>query len=238
VAKNINKRLGDRGFTIVELMVALTVLSTILLISTVMLIQISKLYTKGVNLAQLQNATRTISGDLASGVQFSGAIPIDCPDDQSTTSQTCAVSSANFGGITVYSYCINTTRYSYVMNRELGQDNDPGNTNTPHVLWRDSMPNGNSCNPLDITLTTVRNPDNSINNGYEMAPEHTRLNRFYVDQRPDGSGVYQIDIWMAFGDQDLLTTVDSVGNRRCNDVPDSQYCATSELTTTVARRLD
>ncbi|HSX37132.1 MAG TPA: type II secretion system protein, partial [Patescibacteria group bacterium] len=63
------------GFTIVELMVALSVLSILLVMSTVILIQIGKLYTKGVNQAATQNAARDIINDLSSQLQVSGNAP-------------------------------------------------------------------------------------------------------------------------------------------------------------------
>ncbi len=43
---------STRGFTIVELMIALTVLSTILVMATVIMINIGVLYSKGVELGQ------------------------------------------------------------------------------------------------------------------------------------------------------------------------------------------
>jgi hypothetical protein len=79
---------------------------------------------------------------------------------------------------------------------------------------------------------------NDSNNGAEIAPAHTRLNRFNVSKLSDSDGVYNLDISMAYGDDDLLGAPDSKGNRLCNSSTGSQFCATSLLSTTVTRRLN
>ena len=226
---------NNKGFTIVELMIALTILSTLLVIATMVLMQISRIYTKGVNMANLQNATRTISGDLSSSLQFSGSAPAPCTASDASALTTCYVNKSNYGGTIVFSYCINTTRYSYVINKQLGKDAIT-NATTSHVLWRDTMPASGACPTLDITVPG--RPTGSGADGFEMAPDHTRLNRFYINQSPADSGIYTVQIWMAFGDDDLLVTPDSQGNTNCNGNIGSQFCATSKITTAVTRRLD
>jgi prepilin-type N-terminal cleavage/methylation domain-containing protein len=227
------KLIANQGFTIVELMIALTILSTLLVISTMVLMQISRIYTKGVNMANLQNATRTISGDITSALQFSGDSPQNCTANDVLT--TCYTRKTNSGATTVFTYCIGATRYSYIINAELGEDAIT-HVNTNHVLWRDTMANSTGCPFLDITAPG--RPAGSGSDGYEMAPSHTRLNRFYVTQNPANSGIYQVQIWMAYGDNDLMTPADGQGNTNCYGSSGSQFCATSKSSTVVTRRLD
>lgn len=233
------------GFTIVELMIALTVLSTILLLSTSVMVNIGALYSKGINSANLQNANRTLSSDISSALQFSGYNPFPCPIE---TGITCAASQNTIGsppGPIVYSFCINTTRYSYILNRELGADSGstPPNLNTPHVLWRDTMKNTSTCVPLDIKSNVVQSDANSVegsgvpSKGYEMLPDHTRLTRFKVKESPIGSGVFKVDTWLAFGDTDLINAPDANGQTSCKGGVGGQFCGVSMLSNSVTRRL-
>src|SRR5947209_8682260 len=132
-----DKLLNQTGFTIVELMVALSVLSTILIICTAVLIQIGNIYIHGVNTANVQNTTRTIVSDLTATLQFSGFSPDGC----TSISTTCyspgpppPVDPLVHGP---FAYCVGDTRYSYILQKELGTDSD--GVKTTHVLWRDTI---------------------------------------------------------------------------------------------------
>jgi prepilin-type N-terminal cleavage/methylation domain-containing protein len=233
----IKKLASNRGFTIVELMIALSVLSTILVMGTVILIQIGALYTKGVNGANLQNTARNVLSDLSSSLRFSADDAAPCTE----IPLTCYAGTQNFSGTTVYSYCIGTIRYSYVLNRKLGQDSSSPTPNTPHVLWRDNMNTLASCPPLDLslptdTLTDAANPTG--NGGYEMVPLNMRLTKLKVTKDPADSSVFTIDTWLAYGDNDLLITDLATGQSNCRGGKGTQYCGTAPLTTIVKRRLD
>lgn len=214
----------EGGFTIVELMMALVVLSVILLMSTVILIQIGALYSKGVNAAALQNTTRNLLASVSSNIQFGG-------DEVHTNSA---------GSTNVL--CIGKIRYTYLLNTELGEDSaanpltgSPAGTDTPHVLWQDTMNSTATCNPLPMNAAAPSDAS-STGDGREIAPEHTRITRFSV-QQSSGTGVYSVDVWMAFGDSDLVQTQLS-GRSTCANTKGTQFCSVSELSTVVKRRLN
>lgn len=71
--KRTNK--PQRGFTIIELLIATAVFSLVLIIFLTALIRISQLFYKGVNLANTQEATRNAIQTISDDVQFSGASP-------------------------------------------------------------------------------------------------------------------------------------------------------------------
>jgi prepilin-type N-terminal cleavage/methylation domain-containing protein len=252
----VKQKLSNRGFTIVELMIALSVLSIILVMATTLLIQIGRLYTKGVNAASLQNASRNLVANLSSTIQFNGEAPANCIDNTPVT--TChgysdvtdptKTNPKDYNGTRIYAYCTGTTRYSYVLDRKLGHDQFSG-VYTPHVLWRDAMRSKDSCLPLDISSEAVKADDHSVeavnspSQGYEMLGNHMRLTRFkLVPQDPATKEVYDIQVWMAFGDGDLVN-IDTSGNPAtagsvtCNGGPGTQFCSTSKINTSVARRL-
>lgn len=221
----------EQGFTIVELMIALSVLSVILLMSTIVMINIGGLYDKGVTSANLQNASRNIVADITSGIQFSASPPEACLPptmtylsrginnycSQDTSSKYPYQFKLNNSGPPVYigAYCVGVARYSFIINAELGLDSSTG-INIPYVLWRDTLsnPNGN-CTPASNMVSAENNPsqnpttndNNSVSNsGYEMLPEYSRLTEFdlSLDQNIDNSNVYNVSIATAYGESGLL----------------------------------
>lgn len=245
-------KLNSRGFTIIELMIALSVLSIILVMSSVILINIGAIYSKGVNIASLQNANRNIVADISQAIQFGGTAPKACGPPAPLNLSYC--STADDAG--VHSFCVDTTRYSFVMNRELGDDSgDPNSVppkaavSTQHVLWRDTMKSADDpCTPLKILTLSDNDLSNDASSvagtGYEMAPNHTRLTRFYTQVNP-ATGIYSVSVWMAHGDSDLV--IDNFGKNStdglntpltpsCKSGSGSQYCAVSNIDTQVTRR--
>ena len=213
--KCLNK---DDGFTIVELMIALSVLSIILVTASLVMIQVGKLYSKGVNAADLQNINRTVIADITSALQFSGNPPLNC------TGNPCP---RNYNNVKVNSFCIDTTRYSYIVGSEQGTDQGFSPlVITPHVLWRDTMTTNGSCDPVNITQSSIPG------NGYDMLADHMRLSQFMVTPDPSVSGVYTVNISLAFGDNDLLNSTWT----NCNGGAGDQFCSTSSITSTVTRR--
>lgn len=249
----ITRLKSNKGFTIVELMIALSVLSVILVMATVIMISISSLYTKGVNAASLQNTARTVAADVTSSLQFSDEAPSPCsPSDPAA--KTCSAKPVDAGdqvprpysssgvNVLVYAFCIGSVRYSYVMDRTLGTDSSlTADAITPHVLWRDSIRPSAPCQPLDLSRDDVQADSSSSDlpgrsKGFEMLGEHMRLTRFKILEQPASSGVYKVDAWVAYGDNDLLNR-DSLGHSTCNGGIGTQFCSAAEITTHVVGRL-
>jgi prepilin-type N-terminal cleavage/methylation domain-containing protein len=214
--KNIS---SERGFTIVELMIALSVVSTILVMSTVIMMRIGFLYTKGVNASNVQNASRNVTADISSAIQLSGGDPFSCPSGGCT------------GGSAYKAFCIDNVRYTFIVGKTLGHDGFTG-ADTPHVLWRDTMTQGGSCAPINLATATTDAVSNG--DGYEMVPNHVRLNKFDVVETAPGSGIYNVTVWLAYGDDDLVNN----SPLSCNSGNGSQFCAISKSSTTVIRRIE
>ena len=236
-----NRQLDSDGFTIIELMIALSVLATILLMTTVILIQINSLYSKGINSAKLQNSARTITADVQSAIQFGNY-----------TNPSNPVSTVGPNTWGDYATCIGTVRYTYKLDYELGIDGGrPSTPNTLHVLWRDNLKNSSyTCKPLDISVAKVISDNISTDGGgstpstgYEMVPDHVRLGKFSITQA--SPNVYSVDISMAYGDDDLLIKSGSslpaplTGTEysyNCRGNTGTQFCAASEINTVVTGR--
>jgi prepilin-type N-terminal cleavage/methylation domain-containing protein len=218
---------NNQGFTIIELMIALSVLSVLLVMASAILIRIGNLYTKGVNTANLQNTTRTISADVSSGIQVS---------DNS-------ISRIDSGGASAY--CIGATRYSFIQDKEHGTDYD--GTTTDHVLWRDTLqvPTA-SCQP--INFADIANDHSSLGDGYEMMPEHMRIVNFTVQKSNavalSGHNAYEINLWIAYGDSDLVQTFDAIPaddtteQANCKGDSGTQFCAVAHIDAITTQKIE
>ncbi len=120
----------QQGFTIVELLIATAILSTILVAVTIVMLNIGNLYYKGVNQALVQDTARGIGDEVSQRLELS--------------SQPQVKSAASAGGVAAY--CIDNTRYTYVIGVQIGSSPPPGiGTVFKHVLWRDTIHSADTC---------------------------------------------------------------------------------------------
>jgi prepilin-type N-terminal cleavage/methylation domain-containing protein len=230
----------QQGFTIIELMIATAVLSTLILVATIIIINIGNLYDKGVNLAHTQDAVRDITDEMAQDIKFSGYSVVSDPNTTATPID--GPSSITPRSAVLHAYCVGSVRYSYVIGYELGSNTQiDGVTNpyptVPAVLWRDTNPNGpnGACSAVDLFSPAALTADGS---GVELAPSGTRLTDFAVTGGE--TTPYNISVMLVYGDYDLLSNY-TPGNQsttvECSGNNGDQFCATASLTTNVARRL-
>jgi len=199
----------ERGFTIVELMIATAVLSTLLVVVSIMMANIGKLYYKGITQAKMQDNTRSVIDEVADRLQLNNSSPPVIPD-------------SGVGG--VKSYCVGTTRYTYVENIRITDDPPPPPAPSfKHVLWRDTVPVG-TCGVADLTIPTP-----SVN-GSELLTTKSRITQFTITP----TSPFTVTLGLAYGDDDQLSG--SGLNTRCISQSGNQFCATSTLSTQVLQR--
>src|SRR6266498_3833396 len=68
------KRRIDNGFTIIELMVATTIFSIVLMVILASFLQIGRMFYKGISINNTNEATRTLVDDITSDIKLSQAI--------------------------------------------------------------------------------------------------------------------------------------------------------------------
>lgn len=209
-------RRKQQGFTIIELMIATTVLSVILVMVTFVMISIGKLYYKGISQAKAQQTARSIVEDVSDRLELNDKNPYDPPPTHPPTDAT----------LTFQAYCVGETRYSYILNRQIGSD---AATQIRHVLWRDKTP-ASGCVPADLTLANPTS-DPSDTSGTELMTDRGQLAAFSVS----GTSPYQIEVLVALGEDDTLDKAGS--NTQCKNQANNEFCATSRLITSVTKRL-
>lgn len=210
----MKKVLNDnRGFTILELLIATAAFSTILLLSSSALIQVGRVYYKGITTARTQEIARTIMEDVAQSIQFSGqGVNFLSP-------------SGGLEGI-----CIDSRRYSYREGIKLG-DNP-----SHHVLVADD---GVACGSgTPILNVNDSSAVNGATNPREFLDEQTRLSTLEVTLVDATTQLYSIRVKVAAGNDDLLDNPTTPSALCRTGVSGGQFCAVADITTIVQKRLN
>lgn len=225
---------NQKGFTIVELMIATTVFSVILMAITGATMTIGKQYQKSMYASNTQAAASNLVDTLSQSIRFSSGIV-----SQNGNPAESNTASPNAGTAT---YCIGNRQILYTYGRKVGDV--VSETSTKYAVV--SRPN-DGCNIDAITGNTP-----ALINPKELLGRGMRLSKLTITQ-PTAT-YYRIDIRVVYGDDDLLCS-DSVSNScnagsgtmsdanlrntdlRCKPGKGSEFCSVSELSTVVYQRL-
>jgi type II secretory pathway pseudopilin PulG len=214
--ENIKKNQNSLGFTILELIIATTVFGIVLLVVTTGIIKIGKNYYKGLIESRTQEVARSIADDVTKTIQLGNTTKVIGAAPPAGASQ----------------FCLGTTRYTYLINEKVSS-------------------------ATSIGLTTETVPPNSCagpaTNKTQLLAKNMRILRFSVEPR---AGDLQMKTWnvnirIAYGDDDLLThynedgsangwssvNEDTVGNSLCKTGSPSPFCATSQISSLVKKRI-
>lgn len=220
---------SQAGFTIVEMLIATTVFSLLLLGMTAAIIQISRMFYKGVITAQTQDVSRSVIDGISRPIQFSAETVT--PVHMLTT----ASPSAPASGVV----CVGSQRYTFAINAMVTDDPTPVyavNHKVPHALWQDNR-------PADCTVgVNLNNPTPSAG-GKELLNQNMRLTAFNVQELVAVPGMYEVHVGVIYGEDDLMTISDTNGDGlpdsfSCiNGLVGSQWCSLSELNSFVTKRI-
>lgn len=117
------KQSNQKGFTIIELLIATAVFSLVLLGTTYSVLQIGKIYIKGYIDSQTQNTARNIVSNITQALQYSGGV---------INTKGLLISGTGSGY-----FCINGNRYSYNVDPWSPSNNfteDPSNDTACHAI--------------------------------------------------------------------------------------------------------
>lgn len=213
----------EGGFTIIELLIATMVFAVVLILITFGVLRFNQAYYRGITESNTQNVARTILEDVSQAIQFSG--------DQVTSPIGTAGSGSSVG------FCIGSQRYSYILGWQLVDGSiNVAKHQTSHSLVVDSPGNCGGLNAQNVQGGSV--------SGTEMLTPNMRLSKLSVTPVAGSNSLYQIDVKVVYGDDDLLrspsgtipaaTAPDAI----CGSEAGSQFCAVSELSSTVQKRIN
>ncbi len=128
----MKQRINNKGFTIIELLIATVIFSVILLVITGAIVQFGRMYYRGVIQARTQDVARAISQDIGQTVMFSRGAP----------------ATAQQGTTPVWVTCVGNKRYTYIKGEQVGGT-------YKHGLVSDTPNSCSTGSPVDMTAVTL-----------------------------------------------------------------------------------
>lgn len=217
----------NHGFTLVELMIAISVFSVVIIIGFYAFIQINNYYTKGVNIVRTQDAARNLVADIATQLQLTSGTYTNQLTDGSELSQGVEIACV---GNKAYVYQINVSQkdenefaiYSYAIpintcpNPLSAGSEDVTYLLKPGVRLLQLDIDADNAPLYNITVALLYAPEDGADN----AARTELVNTHKDDPNLPGSEMDNIDKW------------------NCNaTVSGSQYCSLSRITTSVYKRI-
>jgi prepilin-type N-terminal cleavage/methylation domain-containing protein len=241
-----NLKTSKSGFTIVELLVSTVAFSLILTGAMAGMVQLGRLYYKGVATARTQAVNRAIMTEISQSILFSKRT-VSFPTGGPTGPE------IDNGDDDVGYFCVGPTRFTYAIDRQLSfnPDTNPDlskrSKEKRHVMWVD-QPNAGCSDlatppgPADLDEDDpCSDPTSDCSFGRELVSEKMRISNLSITNDYE---LYTISLALAYGEDNdgssnrggSLKTLD--GRRVCEASGFVvQFCAISELSTSAYRRL-
>jgi prepilin-type N-terminal cleavage/methylation domain-containing protein len=201
-------KVNQQGFTIIELIIASAVFSTILLISAAGIIVIGKIFYKGITANATQEVARSAIDDIKEDFELSGGyfVPL--------------TPTGGYEG-----FCIGSHLYTYKINQKINADG------TGHALVERDQPNCDASPPASPDNFATSPP--AIQAQWrELLGPNMRLGTFLLTpSTPIRPQALAIDINVISGD----TVLSPLG--LCDGGGGSQFCANAPLSGYAVRRL-
>ncbi len=215
-----------KGFTLVELLIATTILSIVLLGASIVAVQIGRLYYKGVITARTQNTARNLVDGISRPIQLEGS-SVAVTQDFSSPGTTYTDASGVARGYTVV--CVGVQRYTVAVNAQ--QAPGGGGGKIAHAVWRDEIPNLGTC------LQNVPNLNSAVPSGVKgtgLLEDNMRVSAIDVSNTDD---LWAINLTVAYGDNDSLEDNGTPFSQCKSNYTTSQFCAVTTYNTKVSRRI-
>ena len=243
---------GSAGFTIIELLIASSVFSVVLLVALTGFLQIGRVFYKGISDSQTQNVARQVVTDISSSLSNTSS------DDGVSTVRTSGGYRYICIGIVRYTWGVYTnnadtslngrpTFYDLAQSKQnietgqLTRNNNPYAANPSLGLVRDTVPGEGSCPVPCISGTTdaACPPTNFLalntNKTKEMLGDRMRTAALSVTKT--SSGLYDVNVVVAYGSNDLIKYENNdISRPYClGDNSDQRFCAVQQLQTSMLR---
>lgn len=215
------KNRQQAGFTIVELMIATAVFAVVLLLCATAILQVGRMYYKGITINRVQDNARVVADDVAQAIRFGSKI-----------------TAGNFRRVAgtpgaTQALCLGEIRYTYITSQSLGT----GAGQSRHVLWKDRVSFSDPC----TTLLNLNSASPSVGQGgQELVGTTMRVPVFTAELAGlPPNEIYDIAVTVSYGLDDVFVTDPAfppfsvcIGS----DVG-GQFCAASIVTTNAVKRL-
>jgi hypothetical protein len=211
----------------VEVSIASTVFSIVLLVALTSFFTIGRLFYKGVSITQTQDAITQLYQDINGN--FQSAASISPPQTGNGYSY----------------YCVGNARYTYKIHNMVSLDVAPDHApNGNFGILKDILPgNSSACAvPCNDQGSTVCSPGTAkFDKPIELLGQKMRIEKFNIQS--NGASLYDISLVVAYGDDDVLEYAipgppPDYSSVACkNDSSSQQFCSVSRLNTAIYRGL-
>lgn len=203
---NIDTHPNQKGFTLLELLIATTVFSVILLLCTYGMIQIGNTFYKGSTLVRTQNANRKAMDTISQALQYGGN---DVRTSIGGGTGTIVDASTSTGV-----FCTGNLRFRFAKNEPVRP--------------------GQIALVVDNEGATCGTGNASTNDDKELLGDNMRITRLEI---VESGGAYRVNLAIGYGDKGVTEDVIDPTTGLCKPNTSSQFCATSQFSTTVIRRV-
>lgn len=212
---------SPKGFTIIELMIATSVFSIILLVALAGFTAIGRIFYKGITINQTQNVTNQILTDVTQNIQSAASISFS------------STSPHYLSGNGYSYYCIGGTRYTLNLQHQLdttqAEDYSVGGN---FGLVRDQLPGATGCTAPCPTATGCPVGTLSFNHPVEMLSNKMRLMK--LDIASVNGQLYNVSVVVAFGDDSAFSDPTDADKIACQGGQAAQaFCSVNRLSTGV-----
>jgi len=215
------------GFTIIELMIATTIFSLVLMICLAGILQITKMYYRSVTQNNTRETARSITDEIGEAIRFSSQAIRLGPAVLGPQINDVSGNTPDTGY-----FCIGDKRYTYAIDRQVKTEPTENTKQKKHALWVDTE--GGCTGALDL------DDDKPSDVGRDLIPVNMRLYELSITNSPTNSDMYEISVGVAYGDDDLLfpRPKASPTELTCEGAfAGSEFCAVTNFRVTVEKRL-
>jgi prepilin-type N-terminal cleavage/methylation domain-containing protein len=204
------------GFTIPELLIATAVFSVILMVAMASFLQIGRMFYKGITISQTKETAQHILDSVSADLQYADSGSNPTPITK-----------------TDYSYmCIHGSRYTYMLKHEIDSSRENWSDSTKPKdfgLLYDKMKGADGCGDPFASTAPLQNP-------VEMLGNKMRLSKFEVSLVPEADNLYNVNVNIAYGDDDVLVLTPDPSKPTCiGDLKSSEFCSVINISTLVSK---
>lgn len=214
------------GFTVIELMISTTIFSLVLMLCMSGILQITKMYYRGITQTKTREVARSITDEIGEAVRFTNQSVAIGPVVNGPQINDLSANSVGY-------FCIGQKRYSYAIDRQVKSTPVANTKQKKHALWVDQTLNCSSAADLNVDVPTA--------NGRDLVPQNMRLYELSIVEKDAVKNIYNISVGVAYGDDDLLfpRPAGSPTELTCEGgFVGVEFCATTNYDVTVQKRLE
>jgi type II secretory pathway pseudopilin PulG len=221
---------SQTGFTLIELMLAMTFIAILLIAIAMTTIQISNIYNKGITLREVNQAGRSLSDEFQRGVASSVPFDVTPKVDDSPATATSKYVVRDGGG----RLCLGSYSYAWNYGKAIA-----GGAGAPAVYnkYNDGSvvrfakvadASGSLCS--DPTLAVSRNDATDLlSTGDRDLVVHALTVTKTIEDSSAGQSLYAISFVLGTNDRAQLTTNDASCRPPSDNVGDENYCSVNQF---------